>query len=393
MFPSWFSDDVVSEFSTPGDVVLDPFAGRGTALFSAVKSGRYGIGAELSPVGWVYAKTKLHAAEQRSVRARLDRLAEVAADTRNARGELPKFFEACFSQRVRRFLVEARARLNWRSSVVDRTLMAHILVYLHGKRTAALSNQMRQTKAMAPDYSVRWWADRELDPPDIDPVEFLARRIEWRHRHGAPPSGRGSIVLGDCTRQLGALMNFVNARKLQRASLLLTSPPYFGVTNYHYDQWLRLWMLGGPAQPEWIKDPHRNRFENATEYAKLLSLSLGAASRLMRRNAVVYVRTGAAESSLRPLMGALADSFPGHQFEVLEQNYSGPSQSALFKDVPHARLGEVDVVGVRRNLRRIATERAAGSLAPDLPRSRVGASISDSGRSMPVGGRAAGPPV
>lgn len=36
-------------WSAPGDVVLDPFSGIGSTVYSAVSMGRYGIGFELKP--------------------------------------------------------------------------------------------------------------------------------------------------------------------------------------------------------------------------------------------------------------------------------------------------------------------------------------------------------
>jgi hypothetical protein len=128
-------------------------------------------------------------------------------------------------------------------------------------------------------------------------------------------------------------------------------------------------MLGGAPSPEWIKDPHRNRFDNAKAYALLLSRSLAAASRLMRSDAVVYVRTSATDSSLQPLLTALRGTFPHHVFEVMEQVYSGPSQSELFGDMPRPRLREVDVLGVRR---------ASGRRKPRVTGALCGGGIPDS---------------
>ena len=71
MFPTAFADGVVGRYTRPADVVLDPFAGRGTALFSAAKRGRVGLGIELNPVGWVYARTKLSPAPFDAVLGRL----------------------------------------------------------------------------------------------------------------------------------------------------------------------------------------------------------------------------------------------------------------------------------------------------------------------------------
>ena len=51
MFPSAFCDVVVERYCKEGGTVLDPFAGRGTALYSAATRGRHALGIELNPVG------------------------------------------------------------------------------------------------------------------------------------------------------------------------------------------------------------------------------------------------------------------------------------------------------------------------------------------------------
>ena len=71
------------------------------------------------------------------------------------RANLPTFFEWAYAPDVLRFLLASRDILRWRDSKVDRTLMAFILIHLHGKRLGSLSNQMRDSKSMAPDYAVR----------------------------------------------------------------------------------------------------------------------------------------------------------------------------------------------------------------------------------------------
>jgi DNA modification methylase len=76
MFPTDFADRVVAKYTKPGDTVLDPFAGRGTAVFSAAHQGRRGLGIEINPVGWVYAKTKLGPAPRDAVARRLRELGE-----------------------------------------------------------------------------------------------------------------------------------------------------------------------------------------------------------------------------------------------------------------------------------------------------------------------------
>ncbi len=197
MFPTDFADAVVASFTQPGDIVIDPFAGRGTAVFSAAHQGRIGVGVEINPVGWIFAMAKLYPAARGSVDARLVEIVESACDYKVQAESLPSFFHHCFSAPVRMFLLAAREHLDWRGSYVDRTTMAILLIYLHGKRDAAFSNQMRQTKSMAPDYAIRWWQEREMRPPDLDPLSFLGRRIAWRYAKGIPEAVSSHVYLGN----------------------------------------------------------------------------------------------------------------------------------------------------------------------------------------------------
>ena len=137
MFPTAFSDAVITKYTHIGDSVLDPFAGRGTSLFSAATSGRFALGIEVNPVGWIYSRTKLKPASREAVEKRLEYLQAISPRYRVAAKELPVFFHHCYSRGLREFLMAARANLNWRRSDIDRTAMAFLLVHLHGKPSDA----------------------------------------------------------------------------------------------------------------------------------------------------------------------------------------------------------------------------------------------------------------
>ena len=65
-------------------------------------------------------------------------------------------------------------------------------------------------------------------------------------------------------------------------SLLFTSPPYCSITDYHADQWLRLWLLGGSESPQSLDGKYRGRFVNKHEYYELLDNVLASALGLMK---------------------------------------------------------------------------------------------------------------
>lgn len=346
MFPVAFARSVIAEHSRVGDGVLDPFAGRGTSLFCAREAGRRALGAEINPLGWIYGRTKLAPAPRSQVISCLHEIALAARWFADDAERLPPFFHHCFAPRVLAFLMSARRLLKWRSHRTDRTAMAFILNYLHGKiergRPSALSNQMRQTKAMAPDYSIKWWLENGFaTPPDLDPLEFILTRVEWRYARGAPDWGDEALRLGDCRRILSAR----RARDEGAYDLLLTSPPYRGVTSYYYDQWLRFWLLGESERPNLDGQRWKSKFEDARSYRQLLHRSFASSRRLLAPDATIYVRTDARPATLDVTREVLMDLFPSKRHECRPAPFPRATQTSLFGDRAD-KPGEMDIVAM-----------------------------------------------
>lgn len=369
-FPAAFAFEAVLRLTRRGDRVLDPFAGRGTATFAAAASGRVGLGGEASPVGWVYAATKLDPAPEACVLRRTDEIAAIAASESAPEPRDPEasaFLRACFGDRALAWLRAARSALDWRHDRTDRTLAAIVMCHLHGDRGKSLSNQMRRAKAMAPAYMMRWWAERGMaDPPDVDPAPYLAAKIRWRYRHGAPdaapvrpgacpcacPSASASAANGG---RRGSEVAFGDSAETMSgfagagARLLLTSPPYHGVTGYLDEQWLRLWFLGlregrkaekaGNAEGRVAHD----RFRDRRAYAAMLKRVFAACVPALAADAAVLVRTDARRFTLDATVDALAAAFPGREIRMTASAPpKGRGQTALFGD-RRRKPGEVDL--------------------------------------------------
>lgn len=346
MFPTTFADEVIAKYTAPNDLVLDPFAGRGTAVFSAAVQGRSSIGVEISPLGFVYANAKLKAGSSILVRQRLAEVINLARRYKRESKNMPYFFHRCFTDNVRRFLLAARANLNWRHSNTDRTLMALILTYLHGKREQSLSNQMRQSTAMAPDYSVRWWDEKKLLPPDVDPLLFFDKRITWRYAHGAPNTNGAWVYLGDSVKKLPDLAREITKNRRSKASLMITSPPYHNIVNYYYDQWIRIWLLGGPETPNNYSNRFGGKFSDIKRYRRLLERVFNAVKPILTDDAILYVRTDKRESTLTNTRSALCEAFPEKEISEIQRPLN-----PMRKVKPYSRGGapkrnncEIDII-------------------------------------------------
>lgn len=342
MFPTAFAFDVVTTYCPDGGTVLDPFAGRGTSVFAAAATGRTGCGIEIDPIGWLYGSVKLKPAQSDRVLERLDELSR-DGHTISGANALPEFFHRCFSPPVLRFLLQARGLLRWRDDDIDRTLMAFILVNLHGKREQSLSNQMRQGKAMSPAYSIRWWETNDSEPPALDPVAFLRAKIAWRYAKGIIGDNVGRMVLADSTHYLQSLSKDMQEGRAQRFDLVFTSPPYFAVTNYFADQWIRRWMLGGPPAPVHSDGPHQGRFASRELYEALLSNVFQGCARICSPTATVFVRTDARPYSLETTLKALTAAFPNRRLAQKPAPFSRPTQTALYGDAS-SKPGEMDLI-------------------------------------------------
>jgi hypothetical protein len=343
MFPAEFADLVIAKHTKKGDTVLDPFAGRGTAVFSAAAQGRVGIGVEINPVGWVYARAKLAPSEKEIVAERFVELGRAAESYSEAAKELPSFFRHCFTRKVRQFLLAARDKLDWKRSLIDCTAMALLLVNMHGKREASLSNQLRQTKSMSPDYAIAWWKERGLEPPDVDPVEFMKKKLDWRYARGRPARTDSRVYLGDSVRRLPELIRRMGKLGIRPARLLLTSPPYYAITNYHYDQWLRLWLLGGPPNALRTGGAFRGKFEHRQRYRDLLKRVFNRAAELLADDATVYVRTDRRKITFTMTTMVLSEVFPNKKLRCEVKPFFHPTQTRLFGD--HAvKKGEIDLI-------------------------------------------------
>ncbi len=343
MFPLVFAFDVVEKYSKEGDYIIDPFAGRCSSIYAGGVLGRFSLGIEINPVGWLYGSVKLRPANEEEVSDRLLDIYSISGRYKNKIYKLPEFFHYCFCNEVLSFLLAVRENLKWKTNEVDATLMSIILVYLHGKLGEGLSNQMRQTKAMGPSYSINWWIKNNLtNPPKINPYEFLLQKISWRYAKGIPKLTESFVIFGDSSLELKEIVRKAKKNEI-KFSLLFTSPPYWSITNYHADQWLRLWLLGGADRPKSTGEKYKRRFNSKEDYYKLLDSVFLNCSKFMADKSTVYVRTDAREFTFKATLEILKKCFPDYVVSIIPKPYKKKTQTELFGDTSK-KPGEIDIL-------------------------------------------------
>jgi hypothetical protein len=268
-----------------GAWVLDPFCGRGTTAFAARMLGLSSVGYDISPVAVAIARAKLVNVRPESIVRLARRLLSVGAST-PPKG---RFWQLAYHPRTLRDLVRLRLGLRGMHGSTAAALRVVVMGGLHGPQPKSkhsyFSNQMPRTFAPKPDYAVRFWEERGLVAPEVDVLTIIRERSKRFYDDPAPR------ISAEVYRRDARIM----PRNKRRFAAIITSPPYFGMDTYTSDQWLRLWFLGGPAQPQYNRATQLSR-GTADDFVRALGKAWRTVAYRAELNAKLVIRFGAINS-------------------------------------------------------------------------------------------------
>ena len=332
-FPAALAHAFIARYSRRGDVVLDPFSGRGTTPLQACAEGRIGIGNDLNPLAHLLTAAKVEPATPAEAATRLAALRlgwaassadwlALAADVLGDAGDrptvavpaagsrgpedrvetVPREVAVAFHPRTLGQLLFVRTVLR-RDDRTDRFLAAALTGILHGKSASYLSELMPNTFSMAPRYVLDFAARTAFSSPDRDVFGGLEKKLGRLHREALPRTP-GIALLGDARDSTGRARAALRERGLpERVRLVVTSPPYLRVVKYGYYNWLRTWLLGEDARAidAALDDAHHRE-----PYLVFMREVLADLRSILADDAVVVLVIGDVETDRgRPIRGAV----------------------------------------------------------------------------------------
>jgi 16S rRNA G966 N2-methylase RsmD len=237
MFPPQVPSVFIEWLTRPGDVVYDPFCGRGTVALEAARRGRVAYGSDLNPLAVALTQAKVRVPSGAAALSTVDRL-ETKFRRPTVR-DVPADIAMLYSRRTLEQIVYLKESLNG-DAASTRLVAAMTLGLLHGNHskngaTRGFSVSMPNTFAMAPNYVRGYIEQHKLVPPDVDVFEMLRARIQ---RLSLPSR---TVIAGEAWR---ADASADESRPDIQADLVFTSPPYLEVIKYAKYNWVRLWFLG-----------------------------------------------------------------------------------------------------------------------------------------------------
>ena len=176
-------------------------------------------------------------------------------------------------------------------------------------------------------------------PPERDVFSILRACADYRFQSPLPLV-KGVVVEGD-VRRAGTLLRSYR----QKVKLVITSPPYLDITDYHEDQWLRLWFLGGAPKPitGQGKDDRHRRVE---AYWQFLSEAWKGVVPLLQESAQIVVRIGGTRLGQQELCAGLLGSLnsTAHTFTLMESRQTDikNGQRRIFQTAPEKASVEHD---------------------------------------------------
>ncbi|MEN6611557.1 MAG: DNA methyltransferase [Methanoregulaceae archaeon] len=226
-----------------GDLVYDPFSGRGTTVLEAGLQGRKIAANDANPLSRILTEPRLSAPDPNDVR---DRLARISRDGGNADLDLSMFYHPETESEIislRNYLLDRKeegtmdAADRWIAMVATNRLTGHssgfFSVYTlppNQAITPPRQKQINERLGQVPPY-------RDTHAIILKKTKSLLRTLDQVQRENLHRAVEDAVFLNRDARSTPEIRE-------DSVQLTVTSPPFLDIVQYPLDNWLRCWFNG-----------------------------------------------------------------------------------------------------------------------------------------------------
>ena len=228
----------IERLTRPGDVVYDPFMGRGTTVLESALLGRSAFGNDVNPLSRVLVEPRLQPPSVDAIRQRLKTIPWQSAAT--APDELLTFYhpdtlrEICALQAYLR-VRDTEHRLDdldaWIRMVAVNRLTGHSPGFF-----SVYTLPPNQATSVTAQQKIN--AARQQIPPRRDVPALILRKSRALLADCDTLLPSRAVTHRLCTGPAAATTTLPSAS----VDLVVTSPPFLDIVNYAGDNWLRCWF-------------------------------------------------------------------------------------------------------------------------------------------------------
>ena len=270
----------IERLTAPGDIVYDPFMGRGTTPLEAALRGRVAYGNDTNPLSRILVEPRITPPLLAAVRERLQDIPWPAFDTVTNTDLLVFYHPTTLAQieGLRAWLLDRE--LAGRLDPVDRWIRMVAINRLTGHSSGFFSvYTLPPNQAVTIDRQKRINDQRQQTPPLRDVPALILNKSKSLLSDGGPSSGESLFLSGqsDDTRAIPE----------GSVALTVTSPPFLDIVDYVADNWLRCWFIG--VDPKTVRI---SRYRKVAEWQDFIARTLRELARITRPGGHVAFEVG-----------------------------------------------------------------------------------------------------
>jgi len=237
----------IDRLTQPGDVVYDPFAGRGTTPLEAALCGRVPCANDANPLTAILLEPRLCPPGIADVKRRL-----LALDLSHA-VDMPDDLLVFYHPDTLREVCALRAYLNAREAAGTMDGIDGWIRMVAVNRLTGHSPGFFSVYTLPPNQATSVTAQRKInatrnqEPPRRHVVDIILKKTRALLKD-VPAGGEGLFAESPAERGRAHVYtgpaHATPALADASVGLVVTSPPFLDVVNYKYDNWLRCWFCG-----------------------------------------------------------------------------------------------------------------------------------------------------
>jgi len=225
-----------------GDIVYDPFAGRGTTVLEAALLNRNIISNDINPISTILTRPRLFIPDINELKERLDTI-QVNKNLKSDIDLSMFFHEETLSEilSIRQYLIDRKNKnLNdnldeWIRMVSTNRLTGHSSGFFS-------AYTLPPNQAVSPERQIKINSQRNSEPEYRNTKEIilkktksLIRNLDSEKNARLKKIGNQSLFLNEDAKNTKQINN-------DSVTLTVTSPPFLDVVQYASDNWMRCWF-------------------------------------------------------------------------------------------------------------------------------------------------------
>jgi len=271
-----------------GDVVYDPFSGRGTTVIEAGLRGRNVFANDANPLSRIITEPRFFPPDLPAVEKRL---ASIPRNTERASIDLSMFYHPDTEEEIvalRQYILGRRA--DCRDDMIDRWIAMVATNRLTGHSKGFFSvYTLPPNQAVSPQSQHRINRKLRQTPEYRDTHRIILNKTKSLLRSLSPAEKANLKQAGKKARLLTGDARSTPEISDSSVQLTVTSPPFLDIVQYREDNWLRCWFNG---YDEKIIGDRITMARNPSEWTGVMSTVFHELFRLTRSGGYVAFEVG-----------------------------------------------------------------------------------------------------